>query len=295
MGTETRDSAGAVTAAAATAAPGHPDGVFPAFDEHHAPDAALIADCVHCGFCLPTCPTYLLWGEEMDSPRGRIALMKQAVEGQTGLTENVVRHFDQCLGCMACVTACPSGVQYDKLIEATRAQVARRAPRSPADRLFRALLFALFPHPKRLRAMVPALWLYQRAGLRRLARADALARRLPERLRGMEAVLPPVRLRDARSHLPAYVPAADGRAPRRRVGLLAGCVQQVFFDSVNAATIRVLAAEGCDVVVPAAQGCCGALSIHAGREAEGLDYARRLIAVFEAAEEIGRASCRERV
>ncbi|HEX6797067.1 MAG TPA: heterodisulfide reductase-related iron-sulfur binding cluster [Ktedonobacterales bacterium] len=281
MGTDPRDNVGAVTAA--TAAPTRSDGIFPAFDEHHAPDAELIADCVHCGFCLPTCPTYLLWGEEMDSPRGRIALMKQAVEGQTGLTGNVVRHFDQCLGCMACVTACPSGVQYDKLIEATRAQVARRAPRTPSDRLFRALLFALFPHPQRLRAMVPALWLYQRVGLRRLARADGLARRLPERLRGMEAVLPPVRLRDAHSHLPAYVPAAEGRTPRRCVGLLSGCVQQVFFDPVNAATIRVLAAEGCDVVVPAAQGCCGALSIHAGREAEGLNYARRLIDVFEAA------------
>ena len=280
--TDPRDDAGAVATATESAArPVLPHGVFPAFDEHHAPDAELIADCVHCGFCLPTCPTYLLWGEEMDSPRGRIALMKQGVEGQTGLTDHMIRHFDQCLGCMACVTACPSGVQYDKLIEATRAQVTRRAPRSPADRLFRSMLFALFPHPNRLRALVPALWLYQRAGLQRLTQTDALSRQLPERLRGMEAVLPPVRLRDTRSHLPAYVPAAEGRAPRRRVGLLSGCVQQVFFDPVNAATIRVLAAEGCDVVVPSSQGCCGALSIHAGREAEGLDYARRLIDAFE--------------
>src|SRR5215475_2661700 len=117
----------------------------PTFDAHHPPDPARIADCVHCGFCLPTCPTYLLWGEEMDSPRGRIQLMKLAVEGQIGLTDQVTRHFDQCLGCMACVTACPSGVQYDKLIEATRQQVERRYDRTRADRLFRALLFQLFP------------------------------------------------------------------------------------------------------------------------------------------------------
>ncbi|MFI5274412.1 MAG: (Fe-S)-binding protein [Ktedonobacterales bacterium] len=284
-------------------------GVVAAFDAHHAPDPALIADCVHCGFCLPSCPTYLLWGEEMDSPRGRIYLMKMASEGQIGLTDHMTRHIDQCLGCMACVTACPSGVQYDKLIEATRAQVERRAPRSRGDRLFRALLFALFPHPRRLRALVPALWLYQRSGLRRLMRARGSATapsvdvrrtlqhsddgahrsapptssrwRLIQRLRGMEAVLPPVRLRAMRQRLPTYVAAAGTR--RRRVGLLAGCVQQVFFDPINAATLRVLAAEGCDVVVPAAQGCCGALSIHAGREAEGLAYARRLIATFEAA------------
>jgi glycolate oxidase iron-sulfur subunit len=274
MGMETRDSG---VTATVTADQPQAEGILPAFDEHHAPDPEMIADCVHCGFCLPTCPTYLLWGEEMDSPRGRIALMKQATEGQTGLTPTFTRHMDACLGCMACVSACPSGVRYDRLIEATRAQLARRAPRSRADRLFQSMLFALFPHPSRLRALVPALWLYQRAGLRRVTRG------LPERLRGMEAVLPPVRLRDARSHLPVYVPAATGSAPRRRVGLLAGCVQQVFFDSVNAATIRVLAAEGCDVVVPLAQGCCGALSIHAGREAEGLDYARRVIDAFEAA------------
>src|SRR5499433_946318 len=115
-------------------------GRLQAFDEHHPPDPELIADCVHCGFCLPACPTYLLWGEEMDSPRGRIYLMKMASEGQIGLSERMTRHIDQCLGCMACVTACPSGVQYDKLIEATRAQVERHVPRPLLDRAFRALL-----------------------------------------------------------------------------------------------------------------------------------------------------------
>ncbi len=253
-------------------------GFLRAFDAHHPPEPELIADCVHCGFCLPTCPTYLLWGEEMDSPRGRIQLMKLASEGEIGLTERMTRHIDQCLGCMACVTACPSGVQYDKLIEATRQQIERRYDRSRADRAFRALLFTLFPYPNRLRALVPALWLYQKTGAKRLARAKPVARLLSERLQGMEAVMPPVSLDALRARTPAYTPAHGER--RLRVGLLTGCVQRVFFDPVNAATVRVLAAEGCDVVAPAGQGCCGALSIHAGREDDGLDFARRLIDEF---------------
>jgi len=216
---------------------------FPAFDEQHPPAPELIADCVHCGFCLPTCPTYLLWGEEMDSPRGRIALMKMASEGQIGMTDAFVRHMDQCLGCMACVTACPSGVQYEKLIEATRAQIDRRYSRNTQDRLFRELLFAL----------VPLLWAYQRLGLRRVARSRFVRRVLPTQLRSMEAVMPPVGLAALRASSLAYT-AAKGE-PRRRVGMLAGCVQRVFFAPVNQATIRVLAAEGCEVVVPQRQGC----------------------------------------
>jgi len=256
-------------------------GFLRAFDEHHPPDPDIIADCVHCGFCLPTCPTYLLWGEEMDSPRGRILLMKAASEGDIGLSPTTTRHFDQCLGCMACVTACPSGVRYDRIIEATRAQVERRTTRTLGDQLFRSLLFTLFPYPRRLRSMVPLLWAYQRLGGSRVLRSHALGSRLPARWRAMESVLPPVSLRAARSQQVSYVPA---RAPRRRVGLLTGCVQRVFFDHVNAATVRVLTAEGCDVVMPAGQGCCGALSLHVGREREGLNFARRLIDQFDAAE-----------
>ena len=252
----------------------------PAFDEHHPPSAELIADCVHCGFCLPTCPTYALWGEEMDSPRGRIYLMKLAAEGEIGMDADFTQHIDRCLGCMACVTACPSGVQYDKLIEATRAQIERRYDRPPQDRLFRSLLFALFPYPERLRTALPLLWLYQRTGVTRLLQSSLAARYLPERLRGMEDVLPPVRLAALRAKLPEFTRARGPR--RRRVGLLAGCVQRVFFDPVNAATIRALAAEGCDVVVPPRQGCCGALHIHGGRKEEGLAFARRLIDTFEA-------------
>jgi glycolate oxidase iron-sulfur subunit len=253
-----------------------------AFDAHHPPEPELIADCVHCGFCLPTCPTYLLWGEEMDSPRGRIHLMKMASQGEIGMTERFVRHIDQCLGCMACVTACPSGVQYDKLIEATRPQVERRFARKADSRFFRAALFTLFPYPSRLEKSLPLLWAYQKFGMARLVESPAGRRVLPRRLRAMAAMLPPVRLRKERSRAVPLTPARG--APRRRVGMLLGCVQRVFFDDVNAATIRVLAAEGCDVVVPQAQGCCGALSIHAGREDEGLAFARRLIDAFERAE-----------
>jgi glycolate oxidase iron-sulfur subunit len=256
--------------------------MLPAFDAHHPPDPELIADCVHCGFCLPSCPTFVLWGEEMDSPRGRIQLMKLASEGHIALNETVTRHWDQCLGCMACVTACPSGVRYDRLIEATRAQVSRRAPRSRTDRLWLALLFALFPYPARLRATLPLLWLYQRSGVSRLLRSPQFSARLPARVRSMESVLPKMHLQSAFLTPPERL-EAQGET-RLRVGLLLGCVQRVIFDQVNAATARVLVAEGCEVVMPRTQGCCGALSIHAGREEEGLRFARRLIDAFAAAE-----------
>ena len=251
-----------------------------AFDTHHAPDPALVADCVHCGFCLPTCPTYLLWGRETDSPRGRIALIKGGLAGETTITDRFIHHFDTCLGCMACVTACPSGVQYDKLIEATRPQIERRGDRTLGDRLFRRIIFGLFPYPGRLRLAAVTLWAYQRFGLQQLVRATGLLHLLPARLRAMEAVLPAVSLRRAWSNPPVRVPASGER--RRRVGLLLGCVQRVFFDEVNAATIRVLAAEGCEVVIPRSQGCCGALLLHSGLEADAAEMARRFIDAFEA-------------
>jgi len=251
-----------------------------AFDTHHPPDPALVADCVHCGFCLPTCPTYLLWGRETDSPRGRIALIKGGLEGQTAITDRFVRHFDTCLGCMACVTSCPSGVQYDKLVEATRPQIERRVDRTLADRLFRRIIFGLFPYPGRLRLVAGKLWAYQQFGLQWLVRASGVLSLLPARLRAMESVLPAVSLRGAWSHPPIRVPPTGER--RRRVGLLLGCVQRVFFNEVNAATIRVLAAEGCEVVVPQSQGCCGALMLHSGLETDAAQMARRFIDAFEA-------------
>ena len=159
-----------------------------AFDEHHPPDAALIGDCVHCGFCLPTCPTYVLWGEEMDSPRGRIYLMKEGLEGEP-MSDEMVSHWDACLGCMACVTACPSGVQYDTLIEQTRAQVERRHDRSAKDRALRGLIFALFPHPKRLRLLRGPLRAFQRTGLDRRLRRTGLLERMAPQLAAMELSL----------------------------------------------------------------------------------------------------------
>jgi glycolate oxidase iron-sulfur subunit len=245
----------------------------PAFDGHHPPSRELIDDCVHCGFCLPTCPTYLLWGEEMDSPRGRIHLMHQGLEGAP--LEPLVPHFDQCLGCMACVTACPSGVQYDRLIEATRAQVERRYDRPRRERALREAIFALFPYPSRLRRLRAPLRAYQRSGLGRLVRRSGLLDRLPPTFGAMEELLPVVR---AAAPVPAYTPAAGER--RARVGMLLGCVQREFFPGVNAATVRVLAAEGCDVLAPPEQGCCGALSLHTGREDEARAFARRLVESF---------------
>ncbi|MGY1622527.1 glycolate oxidase subunit GlcF [Geodermatophilus sp. SYSU D00965] len=248
-----------------------------AFDEHHPPSAELVSDCVHCGFCLPTCPTYALWGEEMDSPRGRIYLMKSGLEGEP-MTDSMVQHFDACLGCMACVTACPSGVQYDRLIEATRAQVERNHERTPQDRAVRNAIFALFPYPRRLRALRGPLRAYQRSGLPRAIRRSGLLERLAPRLAVMESLAPPL---EKRERLPERVPATGTR--RAVVGLLTGCVQGEFFPGVNAATARVLAAEGCDVIVPRRQGCCGALSVHNGREDEAQRFARRTIDTFEAA------------
>jgi glycolate oxidase iron-sulfur subunit len=251
------------------------------FDTHHPPSHALADDCVHCGFCLPSCPTYLLWGQEADSPRGRIYLMKAGLDGRVTLTDGYRRHFDTCLGCMACVTACPSGVQYDRLIEATRPQLERRGRRSPADRAFRWMIFALFPHPRRLRAFAGPLRLYQRSALQRLVRAPGVARLLPRRVAAMERLLPAMSPNATGSELPERI-AAKGRV-RRRVGLLLGCVQRVFFSGVNAATARVLAAEGCDLVIPREQGCCGALMLHAGLEDEAAAAARRLVEAFNRA------------
>ena len=147
---------------------------------------------MHCGFCLPTCPTYVLWGEEMDSPRGRIYLMKQGLEGEP-MSDAMVSHWDACLGCMACVTACPSGVQYDRLIEQTRAQVERRHERPRADKALRGLVFSLFPYPKRLRLVRGPLRLMQRTGLDRAMRRTGLLERMSPQLAAMQSLAPPPR------------------------------------------------------------------------------------------------------
>jgi glycolate oxidase iron-sulfur subunit len=250
------------------------------FDPHHPPDPALIDDCVHCGFCLPACPTYVLWGEEMDSPRGRIYMMKKSGQGEAPLDKRFGLHMDNCLGCMACMTACPSGVQYDKLIEDTRAQVERNVPRSIPDKFFRKLLFATFPYANRLRLLALPMLLYQRSGLQTLVRASGVLRLLPQRIAAVEALLPRVPANLFR-HLPSHL--APVSTPRRRVGMLSGCVQQVFFQHVNQATARVLAAEGCEVIIPQSQACCGALMIHSGLEDKAAHFARQMIQSFESA------------
>jgi glycolate oxidase iron-sulfur subunit len=242
------------------------------------PERKLIDDCVHCGFCLPACPTYHNWGEEMDSPRGRIYLMKGLADGKTALNDTVIEHFDRCLGCMACVTACPSGVRYDVLIEEQRAEIEAARPRGLFDRLFRAMVFALFPYPARLRVAASFQLLYVKSGLRWLLHRLRLFSLLPARLAQLEKLMPDVSLETLRSRLPEVTKATGER--RARVALLAGCVQRVYFPEVNAATIRVLAAEGCEVLVPTAQGCCGALSLHAGRDGEARELARALISTF---------------
>jgi glycolate dehydrogenase iron-sulfur subunit len=247
------------------------------FDDRRPPERDLLDDCVHCGFCLPTCPTYQLWGEEMDSPRGRIYLMDLAEKGEIGLQGPFTEHIDRCLGCMACVTACPSGVQYDRLLESVRPQIERNVPRQKSDAWFRNAIFALFPYKRRLRAAAVPGALYQR--LRRIPPVAKLASKLPGRLGAMESLLPPVSVREAFARLPVHTPAVGER--RARVALLSGCVQDVFFHRVNVATVRVLAAEGCDVLVPREQQCCGALELHAGREDSALARAKREIAVYE--------------
>ncbi|MGW5642312.1 glycolate oxidase subunit GlcF [Saccharopolyspora sp. NPDC003752] len=246
-----------------------------AFDALHPPQRELVDDCVHCGFCLPTCPTYDLWGEEMDSPRGRIYLMKEGLEGEP-MTDTMAGHFDACLGCMACVTACPSGVQYGTLITETRAQVERNHQRGRWERLLRTAIFTLFPYPRRLKAMRGPLALYQRLGIGNLLKRSGLLSKLPDGLQVMESLAPPI------SRAPKLGNRIPARGKRRAtVGMITGCVQSAFFPDVNAATARILSAEGCDVVIPPAQGCCGALSEHSGREPEAVKFARQLLDTFE--------------
>ncbi|MGH2827738.1 MAG: (Fe-S)-binding protein [Actinomycetota bacterium] len=249
-----------------------------AFDDRNPPDMDLIEDCVHCGFCLPTCPTYVLWGEEMDSPRGRIVLMRTGLEEGSELTDSMATHFDRCLGCMACVTACPSGVQYDRLIEQTRPQVERHHERSRTERTARRAAFALFTHPKRLRLMVPLLAATRKLKLDRAVARSRLGRRWPQ-LGALAALAPDVRVRATTKRLGEHFPAVG--EPRGRVGLLQGCVQRAFFGDVNEATARVLSQEGYEVVAPAKVRCCGALMLHTGYEDDARKLAHKAIAEFE--------------
>ncbi len=252
---------------------------FSGFDDHAPPDPKLIDACVHCGFCLSTCPSYRVIGKETDSPRGRIYLMDAINEGDAPLATSTVQHFDSCLGCLACVTTCPSGVRYDKLIEATRPQVERNYERSLPQRLLRQLIFSVFPYPNRMRLLLRPLGLYQKSGLQKMVRSLGFLKQISPQLAAMESVLPKISPKAFEDTIPERIPAQVQQ--RYRVGMLLGCVQRMFNPDVNDATVRVLTANGCEVIVPQVQGCCGALPHHQGQEAQAQELARQMIDTFE--------------
>ncbi len=232
-------------------------------------------DCVHCGLCLDSCPTYLLWGQEADSPRGRITQIGDALASGE-ISTAMTTHIDSCLGCMACVSACPAGVAYDQLLAQTRPAVERQHSRSPTERALRLALFETLPYPARLRALVPAL---------ATARRARATRALPRRLALLAQLAPATPTREQlETPLPEFTPALGAR--RGRVGLLLGCVQRVFFSDVHRATIGLLTAEGYDVIAPRLPDCCGALELGAGEQEHGLARAQATIAAFSGCGEL---------
>ena len=251
---------------------------FIGFDPQNPPDPKLIDTCVHCGFCLSTCPSYRVIGKEMASPRGRIYLMDAINEGEAPLNQATAQHFDSCLGCLACVSTCPSGVQYDKLISATRHQVERNYERNLGDNILRSLIFNLFPYPTRLRPLLIPVFLYQKLGLQKLIRQTGLLKNISPRLAAMDSILPEVTVESFRNTLPDIIPAQGEK--RGRVGVILGCVQRIFFNPVNEATVRVLTANGYEVIIPKSQGCCAALPEHQGQTAQAQALARQMIDSF---------------
>ncbi|MFQ5840360.1 MAG: (Fe-S)-binding protein [Candidatus Methylomirabilales bacterium] len=253
------------------------------FDTLDPPEYDKILDCIHCGFCLPTCPTYLVLGNEMDSPRGRIYLAKAAHNGTLDVTSpSVVHHMFACLLCRACETACPSSVQFGSIMEATRGQIHRYYTWPLGKRLLRRLIFSVFPYPERVRRVIQLGKLYQRLGLHRLVRGSRLLHKVSESLAVMEELLPPPAEMPNLPPLPEVTPARGEK--RYRVGVLSGCVQRIMFAHVNAATVRVLAQNGCEVIVPPGQGCCGSLQAHEGEREAAKAFARRTIETFERAQ-----------
>ena len=238
-----------------------------------------VNQCVHCGLCLASCPTFAELGTEMDSPRGRIFIIKSLAEGRMAMSDSAVNHLSLCLDCRACETVCPAGVPYGQLIEAAKAEIERVRPGTASRRLFRWLNFGLLlGHPAMLHAAAAAMRAYEASGLQRLVRATGLARVLPGTLSAWEKLLPSMPAAAARRPLPPLTPAEGTR--RGRVALLEGCVQSVVFGAHNRATARVLALNGWEVVVPRGQACCGALNAHGGDHARAVEMAKRTIDAF---------------
>ena len=237
-------------------------------------------ECVHCGLCTASCPTYIETCNENDSPRGRIYLMRAVADGRLAMGPGVREHLELCLDCRACESACPSGVQYGRMIEPFKIALESSAAGAPATSLLqRMILHHLFPYPGRLKwALLPAR-LLQRVGLLGWAERVGLTRLLPPTLRRMAAMLP--RLSAPGPLLPEVLPAVGPR--RARVALFLGCIGEAMYPETNAATARVLQANGCEVVVPRGQVCCGAIHYHSGVEEPALELARRNLAVFAAA------------
>ncbi|MCB9139858.1 MAG: 4Fe-4S dicluster domain-containing protein [Caldilineaceae bacterium] len=235
----------------------------------------LLAQCIHCGLCLPACPTYAVLQSETDSPRGRIQLMAAAAQGRIDLDGAFRTHIDLCLGCRACETACPSGVQYGSLLEAARAGIEEKRKIGQPERIVRRLaLRELMPNKQRLRLLARGLVFYQRLGISKAIEALGV---LPPRLRSLEALLPPLT-----AVFPNYsVPAPAMGKRRGRVAFLYGCVQDAFLGNVNAASIRVLQRNGYEVHFPQTQTCCGAAALHMGENDLALDLARRNIDAVE--------------
>jgi glycolate oxidase iron-sulfur subunit len=236
-------------------------------------------ECVHCGLCTASCPTYVETCNENDSPRGRIYLMRAVADGRLAIGPGVREHLELCLDCRACESACPSGVQYGRMIEPFKIALKKTAP--PAERgslLERLILHHLFPYSGRVKAALAPARLLQRTGLLDLAERSGLTRLLPPTLRRMQAMLP--KLSGGSSRLPEILPAIGPK--RARVALFLGCVGDAMFPETNAATARVLQQNGCEVVVPRGQVCCGAIHYHSGSEEPALDLARRNMAAFGA-------------
>ena len=235
------------------------------------------ARCVHCGLCLNHCPTYRLWHLEADSPRGRIHQMIRVEQGDVPVTASFVEHIDKCLDCRACETACPSGVEYGKLVEFARARIERDYQRPFLSRLARGFAYRrLLPHPQRIAFLARLLRVYQRSGLQTLARRSGVLRAIG--LAEREALLPQIDDQFFFRRLgKTFYPIGERRA---RVAFFGGCVAQVTFSALNEATIRVLTSNGCEVVVPARQVCCGALASHAGVRDAARDLARRNLKAF---------------